>query len=49
MSSIKSLRMLELMERALRNVGRSGYPTMFFYPFMPPTLPPSRPMSEVTR
>lgn len=49
MSSTKSLGMLELLERMLMNVGRAGYPTMFFSPFMPPTLPPTRPTSDVTR
>ena len=49
MSSIKSLGMLERLERMLTNVGRAGHPTMFFYPFMPPAMPPRRPTSDVTR
>jgi hypothetical protein len=50
MSSIKSLGMLELLERMLMNVGRAGHPAMFFSPFMPPILlPPSQPTSDVTR
>jgi hypothetical protein len=49
MSSIKSLGMLELLERMLVNVGRAGQPPMFFYPFMPPVMAPARPTSDVTR
>ena len=53
MSSTKSLRMLQRLERAFLHVGRAGYPTLFFIPFMPPILVPprrgpSRPTSDVT-
>jgi hypothetical protein len=48
MSSIKSLGMSELLERALTNVGRAGSPgsVLFFYPFMPPIVVPRPEPSE---
>ena len=50
MSSIKSLGMLELLERMLMKVGRAGHPAMFYCPFMPPILlPPSQPRSDETQ
>jgi hypothetical protein len=52
MSSIKSLGMLERLERLLMNVGRTGYPTVFVSPFLPPVFvprhDPSRTTSDVT-